>query len=198
MEVTAIETVTRNKMRVFLDGEPAFVVSRRSLTDLGIREGSSFSDEEAGEFMKKVYRLAAMSAMEILTRRDHTRQELMEKLSVRGYSEEISRKALEYVESFNYIDEERYAAQFIESRRGRDSLAMLKRRLRERGLSDEDIERAVEASGWDDSEGIKRAIVKKFGSEEGFAEADQDTMVKFVKGLISKGYRYQDIRRFLL
>ena len=81
MEVTAIETVTRNRMRVFLDGEPAFIISLRNLEDLGIREGSSLSDEEAGELMKKVYRLAAMTAMELLVRRDHTRQELMRKLT---------------------------------------------------------------------------------------------------------------------
>jgi len=59
------------------------------------------------------YRKALNTALRILTRRDHSRHELSQKLAVRGYTGEVIDKVISECERFDYINDERTARVFI-------------------------------------------------------------------------------------
>ena len=50
MTVTAIESVTRHKMRVSLDGEPAFVFTDREIREWNLAEETVLDDSEEQPF----------------------------------------------------------------------------------------------------------------------------------------------------
>ncbi len=59
------------------------------------------------------YRKALNTALRILTRRDHSKHELSQKLKARGYTGEVIGKVISECERFGYINDERTAQVFI-------------------------------------------------------------------------------------
>ena len=51
--------------------------------------------------------------MSLLKDRDYTRKKLFEKLKANGYPDECIEKAVQYVSSYGYIDDKRYAVNYI-------------------------------------------------------------------------------------
>jgi len=139
--------------------------------------------EEASEAKKK-----ALSLLEFADRSEH---ELREKLREKGFSEVSVNIAVEYVRSFHYLDDRRFAENFIRSREGRKSVRELKMLLMQKGVSDEDISAALENSKPDERETVKKLYLKKYGR----THSDQPGMMeKALRYFAGKGYSYDVIR----
>ena len=116
MIVTALEPVGKTRVQVFLDGEKAFVLYRNEAYRMGIREGESLSEQAYAEIMQEILpKRARLRCMNILKSADKTEWQLRAKLRQGGYPKEIEDIAIEYVRSFHYIDDVRYAGYYIES-----------------------------------------------------------------------------------
>ena len=90
MTVTAIESVTRHKMRVSLDGEPAFVFTDREIREWNLTEEMEFDRAEEEALVQYVCREAARTAMNLLVKRDYAQAELYRKTDdrkIQGHSE---------------------------------------------------------------------------------------------------------------
>jgi regulatory protein len=61
----------------------------------------------------EAYRKALNTALRILTRRDHSKHELIQKLEARGYAAEIIDDVISQCEQLDYINDERTAQVFI-------------------------------------------------------------------------------------
>jgi regulatory protein len=61
----------------------------------------------------ETYRKAFNTALRILTRRDHSKHELSQKLNARGYAAEIIDDVMSQCERLDYINDERTAQVFI-------------------------------------------------------------------------------------
>jgi regulatory protein len=61
----------------------------------------------------ETYRKAFNTALRILTRRDHSKHELSQKLNARGYAAEIIDDVMSQCERLDYINDERTAQEFI-------------------------------------------------------------------------------------
>ena len=133
MTVTAIESVTRHKMRVSLDGEPAFVFTDKEIREWNLEEEMVLDDSEEQALLQYVSREAARTAMNLLVKRDYAEVELYRKLRDKGYSEFFAGKGIEYVSSYHYLDDARYARQMIGSRKGTTSRKMMVNRMRQNG-----------------------------------------------------------------
>lgn len=73
-----------------------------------------------------------------------TEQQLREKLKQGGYPQACIDLALEYVKSFHYVDDYRYACTYINYRQDRMSRYQLKVKLYGKGVPGEVIDRALE------------------------------------------------------
>lgn len=197
MRVTAIEYVTRHKMRVFLDGEPAFVLTDEKLEEWNLHEGDELDDRRADELMRFVGREAARAAMDLLLRRDYSEAELYRKLTEKGFNDRIAAQGIAYVHSYHYLDDERYAEQLIESKKGTVSRRMMVYRLQQKGVDGTVIQKAMVRAGWDDTDGIYYEIRKRYHSQEELSKLSEKDRQKLLQSLVRKGYNYSDISHIL-
>lgn len=143
------------------------------------------------EIQSKARYLQAMHvAVRMLTRRDHTRSEIRQKLKRRGYSSGEIRAAVAECERLNYIDDERTARIYIGQlvRRGfgfrRIAIELKKKGLQGRRFEDILEQQQLEI---DEREVARRVLQKKVKSLE--READP-------KKRRDKIYRFLDYRGF--
>ena len=197
MTVTAIESVTRHKMRVSLDGEPAFVFTDKEIREWNLEEEMVLDDSEEQALLQYVSREAARTAMNLLVKRDNAEAELYRKLRDKGYSEFFAGKGIEYVSAYHYLDDARYARQMIGSRKDTTSRKMMVSRMRQKGLSDEVIQEAMEEADWTDEMGLTREIRRRFSSAEQIESLTDKDRQKLIQSLMRKGYGYSDIQHVI-
>ena len=195
MTVTAIEPVTRHKMRVSIDGEPAFVFTDREIRDWQLTEEMELDADKEKALTQHVSREAARMAMNLLLKRDYGREELYRKLKDKGFGDYFAQQGIAYVISYHYVDDERYARQMAASRKGTVSRKMLINKMKQKGLADEVIRDALEAEEWNDSESLYREIQRRFSSSEQIESLTDKERQKMIQSLMRKGYGYSDIRR---
>ena len=196
MTVTKIEAIGRTKWKVELDGEFAFVLYKGELKRFGIQEEAELSEELYEKIRKEVIlKRAKLRAMHLLTDMARTEKNLREKLCKSLYpSDDIVDTAIVYVRSFGYLDDERYAENFIESRKHTKSRKEIYAALLQRGVSSEEVERAFTNcySEEGEQEAIRKLIAKK---NVDIYHATDTELQKLYGYLARKGFRYEEIRR---
>ncbi len=135
-------------------------------------------------------RQAMNTAVRMLSRRDHSRFEVRQKLKQRGFGSEAIRAAIADCERLNYIDDERTARVYIGQlvRRG-FGFRRIAIELKKKGLQGKRIEDILEQQQVeiDEREIARRVLQKKIKSVE--READR-------KKRRDKLYRFLDYRGF--
>ena len=198
MTVTQIQPLNKTRSRVFLDGEFAFVLYKGELRSFGIREGEDLSETDYEKILREILpKRARLRAMNLMQSKSYTVQELRRKLQEGDYPEEIVENALEYVASYRYTDDVRYAADYIRyhgADRGRRRLQI---DLQRKGVSAEDFDRAwaeCEELGLTQEEDalIREMMEKKHFSPEEATPQEQQKMAAF---LMRRGFSSEGIRR---
>lgn len=146
------------------------------------------------EEMKKARR----KAMALLVHMDRTEKGLSERLRQAGFSLEAVEDAVEYVRSYGYIDDERYAFHYISYRIHHKSRQKIMEELRQKG-----VERDVAASAWEkaaeleepDEQAVLRRTIEK-SVQEG-ARLDEKEMRRLYGRLARRGFKSADIAHVL-
>lgn len=134
---------------------------------------------------------AKKKAMSLLQHMDRTEWELRSKIEKAGFSEEAVREAIEYVRSFHYIDDERYAIRFAEIYRESRSISRIRQDLQKKHIPEETIALALEEIDYDDSAALKKAIDKLLKNQTN-APSYEDRQ-KLIAKLYRKGFRVDQI-----
>lgn len=139
---------------------------------------------------------AKLRAMHLLNICDRTEAELREKLKKSEYPQEIVEQAMQYVKSFGYINDLRYAENFIRSRKEKKSKKEILYLLSEKGIASEITASAMKEYYCEgDSVLAIRALVKKRHYES--KTADDRERQKIYGYLARKGFSYRDIVKAL-
>ena len=118
MVVTKVEMLTKIKYKVYLDEEFAFVLYKGELSHYRIVEGNLLEEDTVQEILQKVIcKRAKLRAMHLLEDMDRSESALREKLRQGLYPPEAVEAAISYVKSFGYLDDARYAENFVQSRK---------------------------------------------------------------------------------
>ena len=143
-------------------------------------------NEKSGDIKRARHR-----ALYILERSDRTEQELRAKLE-RSYKPEAVEDAVAYVKKYHYLDDMRYAVNYLNSRgRVKSRRQVEQELLYKKGISKEILEEArLEAEPQDEREQIRRWMEKKQIQPE---TASQEELRKFYLFLMRRGFRSQDI-----
>lgn len=169
MTVTEICPVTAKKCRVILEDGTEFVLYKNELSRYGICQGEALVPENLQKILEEVLPLRARKyAMNLLLKKDRTEKELTEKLRRAGYPAQAAQNAVDYVKSFGYIDDERYAAHFLEMGSGKESLKSLSWKLAGKGVSQEIIEKVKETfqESIDSEEVIRNLVERRLGGRK--------------------------------
>ena len=146
--------------------------------------------------MEELLKEAKLKALQILTGMDRTENQLREKLKQKDYPTEIVEQAIEYVKSFGYINDERYAQRYIEYRKTRKSKKELYMELVQKGIDKEQITNALNEFyvDEDEEEAIRLLAIKK---RIDISESDVIEKKKFCDYLLRKGFSYGSVRKVL-
>ncbi len=118
-------------------------------------------DKTPYAFASEEGRRAAEKAMRLLLFQDRTRKELSDKLYRAGFSENARQEAMEYVDQFNYVNDRRYAENYIMFQKGRRSKKELVYRLEEKGVSQEVVNQILEEMDYDGEEPAVMELMQK-------------------------------------
>lgn len=137
---------------------------------------------------------AKKKAMSLLKYMDRTEWQLRDKLAAKGFSEEAVEGAVDYVKSFHYLDDYRYAVHFVELHYEQRSRQRMRRDLYQRHVPEEYIDLALESICENDDVALQEALRK---ITKGETEYSYEEKQKIAGKLYRKGFRLGDIKRVL-
>ena len=144
------------------------------------------------------YRDARRKAMRLLEHMDRTERGLREKLRQAGFSPLAVDYALAYVESYGYIDDERYARTYIAYRMNTKSRQKIIQELVVKGVDKETAsaawEEEVALNMPDEREILYRTVEKKYAPD---TELDEKEMRRLQGYLVRRGFSFSDIKSVL-
>ncbi|MDO4622465.1 MAG: regulatory protein RecX [Eubacteriales bacterium] len=140
---------------------------------------------------------AAARAMKLLLFKPRTTRELEDRLREEEFDEDDIAAAVAYCRSFGYVNDARYAENYVVSMKERKSHAMIRRELEGKGLDSSLIEAAFDEVPFEESDLAYDLVRKKCGSPHHMEEKELRRTFNFLarKG-ISSGTIWGAIRRY--
>ncbi|MGB9779360.1 MAG: regulatory protein RecX [Caldanaerobacter sp.] len=182
-----------SKYDVFIDGEYSFTCDIEALLVLGIEEGKEINNEQYKYYVNYIESKNAKDyAFRLLSKRILTEKQLIDKLKLKGFSEEAIDKALLKAKEYNYINDKNYAKLFVEEKiRNQYSRRRIYHELIKRGIKKDIIEEVLETlyPFEKEIEVIKQIIQKKRKS--------YDEVQKLKRYLYTNGFEIENIEKAL-
>lgn len=200
MLVTQVTEISKNKSKVFIDSEFAFVLYKGELRIYHVQEGREMTESDYRTIVTEVLpKRAKLRCMNLLKSRDYTEAQLRLKLKQGGYTEDIIQQALSYVKQFGYVDDVRYARDYISCYAEGKSRMKIEYALLQKGISKETVEAAWDAwqeegNEQNEEQMIIRLLQKKNWNPETQDRKEQQKTAAF---LLRKGFRMESIRRVM-
>lgn len=162
MVITKLEELGKAKVKVYIDGEYHFLLYQKDIRIHGLKENESISNAVYEDIIvNTVIRRAKQKALYILKTMDRTEQELTAKLKQAYYTEEVISKVIEFMKSYHYIDDARYATNYVYHKKNSKSKRQIQIELTQKGIDKELIEEAFSQEYEDEEAAIQKAIHKK-------------------------------------
>lgn len=189
--ITEIVSITKQRKKVILDTKDTLLLFANELGRLGLQTGMQLSAAEFKRLQDEVvFGHARKKALDLLMRSDRSEKELTGQLIRYGFSEELSLRAVAYVKEYHYVDDERYAKNYVEFRASKKSNRQLRRELSYRGIAPEQINQMLQ--GRKDEAVLEQLVKKKLCT----ISDDGEKMVQKLKNsLYRKGFSFTDIER---
>ena len=196
MVIIGIEPYSKGKVLVSFDLAESLILYKGEVRSLGLEEQMPVSSELYEQiFYEIVGRRAIKRAMHLLEKMDRTEAQLRRKLMEGKYPQELVDQAVEYVRSYHYIDDDRYARTFIRLNQERRSIGRMRMDLMSRGVSQEIIERALEEENETSQESLIEKILQKKNYDINHAEPmETKRMYQF---LLRIGFKSEEIKHLL-
>lgn len=180
-----------DKMHLHIDGEYFITVDSGYLVELGIYNGMEVNCENIEEIRRNIsVRRSYNKAVDLLSRRDHSKKELIDKLRQKGHGE-YAAQAVEKLSEYGYIDDRRFAFTFAEEliRLKSYGKKRVEQELYRKGI-DRDIISEVISECEFPSEKLTELIERKYNRYL----YDEKGVNKTVNALLRLGYSYSEIR----
>lgn len=197
MLVTELVELDKKRIRVLLEGGESFVLYRGEVKNYSIREGEELPPAQYGEIRSEVLtKRAKKRAMHLLEKMDRTEAQLRAKLKQGFYPEDIVDEAIAYVKSYRYLDDARYAENYVQGQKGRKSQRRIYMDLLGKGIPKGLITQALE-EGY--QAGQEQELILKWVQKKGYSssKADLKEKQKMYQSLLRKGFHSDDILHVL-
>ena len=190
--VLSEEAMTKGKIRVRLDTGLTCILYRSEQRQINAYEGSSLTREQYEILVHEILgKRATKRAMHLLEKMDRTEYKLREKLSEGGYPDEAIEDAIGYVKRYHYLDDERYARNYVFLAQDRKSRKKLSIELYQRGIKKELIDRILEEEyDADEEKQICQLLEKRGFDSKTCSEKERQKLYQF---LLRRGFQSSDI-----
>ncbi len=197
MQVMQISGLDKKRMRIFLEDGRSFVLYRGEVRRYSLEEGAELSDGQYEEICSEILKKRARRrTMHLLEKMDRTEAQIREKLRQGFYPEEIIEDAVAYVKGYHYLDDSRYAENYVRNQREKKSRRKIQMELMAKGIDRELAEQALEeeCQGENEQELILKWVEKKHYSAQTADLKEKQRMYQF---LMRKGFQSDDILHVL-
>lgn len=192
--ITSLEPVTKTKYRVFIDQQFAFVLYRGELSHYGIRENMEIEHSLVEEILDEtVYKHAKEQLNRMICDSDRTEKQVREKLKKMEFPESIIQKTIDIAYEYNFLDDERYAFQYVSCYADRKSRNRIRTELIQKGIPREILDRALdEQEPGQEREALYNLIRKKWRDRTELSFEEEQKLIGY---LMRKGFSYDSVRR---
>lgn len=190
--VTEVIPREKGKTSIRFDNGMEVLLYKGEVRKLGLQEQTVISREKYDEIIYEILGTRAKKrAMFLLERMDRTEHQLRDKLMQNGYPAVCVDLAIDYVKKYHYIDDLRYATNYISYQQKRKSRQKLKIDLLTKGIDKNVIEQALdEAFDSDEQIKIRQLLEKKHYDPK---ECDRKEKQKTYQYLMRRGFKGSDI-----
>jgi regulatory protein len=190
-EITAIKAQRYNQQRVsiYLDGEFAFGLSR--FVAAWLKPGKKLSESDIEKLQENdTYEVAFQKALQFIHHRPRSIEETRRRLVKKGFNDDVVETTLKKLVDRKWLDDLDFARQWIENRNTFHprSNRLLTYELRLKGVSDDDITKALELYGGDENALAFQAGIAK--ARKCAEEARPDFFKKVGSYLTRRGFHY--------
>jgi regulatory protein len=201
MVITRIEETDKSKVKVYIDGDYAFMLYQKDVSRFRLEEGKEIPEDVYETILEEtILHRAKEKAMVLLKASDRTDFEPRNRLKTAGFPEVIIDQALKYVCGYGYINDERYAASYVNLKMGSKSRALIRMELLHKGIKKEIIDKVLsedyENFEEEDPEimAIRKAVAKKCPDPDMLSWEDKQ---KLKASLYRKGFSIDKINDVL-
>ena len=153
--VTKIEEFDKKRSKVYLDEEFAFLLYKGELSEYKIMQGENITDDVYHKIVEEVLvKRAKKRCLNLLQKKNYTEYKLREKLSEGLYLPEMIDEAIAYVKSFHYIDDYRYACDYIFYHKEYETKKKIEEKLRIKGIEQDILQQAF-GDSYDEGEELQ-------------------------------------------
>lgn len=200
MTVTQIIEITSSRSKIYIDDEFAFVLYKGELRHYKIREGETVTQEVLTELLEGVLlKRAKLRGMALLKNRPYTKKQMHDKL-IRGfYPEQVICKAIEYLKSYGYIDDMRYARDYVEYHSSTKSRRRIEQDLIQKGVAKQEIQKAFQNWETEGGEIDESALIHEWIRKRKYDvyTTDLKEKQKMAVFLFRKGFDAESIQKVL-
>lgn len=221
MVIETIERLGKTKISISCAFAEAFILTTKELKDYGLYSfvmdilgekelvtdlNIELSDDTYSIIMNEtVIPRGKRYALSLLSDRDYTVKGLREKLIGAGYSVEHQEIILQYILSFNYVDDVRYAVNYIRYKESSKTRRYIEEHLKQKGVSMADIKEAYEqVASIHELDGVDEKTIKMTALEKAMDKRlkpsdydNKEKITKVMQALIREGYNYSDVKEML-
>lgn len=200
MVVTQISDFSKNRSKIYIDYEFAFVLYKGELHLYHIKEGKELMDTDYQIILKEVLpKRAKLRCLNLLKNRDYTQKQIVDKLKKGGYPDCTVDVAIEYLKSFGYIDDIKYASDYISFHANLYSSQKIMYKLLQKGISKNCIEEAFSMWREEGNQQNEKEMIQKFLEKKNWenCKKDKKEQQRMIACLYRKGFQIDHIRSVL-
>ncbi len=190
-EITSITPQMKDKTRcnIYVDGRFCCGLTLEATVRNRLKVGQIVSPERLAEIQLESEKNTAFDkALTHLSATRKTEKQIREYLSGKGYLPAVVEYAVEKLRSYNFLNDGEYAEAYVEFSAKRKGSRLIKMELRSKGISEKEIEGALDSlSGETELESAK-AILEKYMRGK---TVDKQTLQKAYRYLMGKGFDYE-------
>ncbi|NLE24534.1 MAG: regulatory protein RecX [Clostridiaceae bacterium] len=198
MIITGVEkSKDKGMLRVFIDDNYSFSIPEQDYINNKLYEGMTISEEQLSVIRDKVLVNAAREkAVIYLTYRDRSESEILTKLIDAGFDANVAQNAVNELRTIGYLDDTRYAMKYLSERMRTKALSKksLGFELKNKGIDQEIIEKALSEYEIDDYEVALREGKRKFGK---YDLDDNKIEQKAYRFLLHRGFSYEIVNKVI-
>lgn len=197
MQILQITPLDKKRSKLLLDNGTAFALYKGEIQALTLEEGNELTPGQYQEIYSEILtKRAKRRLLYLLGKMDRTEAQIRQKLQQGCYPEEIIENAISYARDLHYLDDARYARNYVRSNWEKKSLEKIRMDLRSRGIQRELADQALELERPSENEQdlILKWAKKKNYSRETATPKEKQHMYQF---LMRKGFHSDDILHVL-
>lgn len=149
------------KVKVWLEDGSMLVLYRTEIRRWNIRENILLEGSSYTGLMQALCKRARAKSLSLLKDRDRTEQDIRTKLQQYAYPDAVIEDAIAYLYHYHYLDDERYISQYLFQNRERKSTRQIVQELRQKGISEEQIQKALEQEEEENQEENKEEMAAR-------------------------------------